>query len=140
MKTAIDDVTAFHQASGQFVSTDPISLTPYEWEGFNLRLRLIREEFAEVICALEDWGGTTDVEEERDAIAHVAKELVDLIYVCIGAGVTFGLPLDRVWDEVHRSNMAKFSAGVIKDKHGKILKPPGWTPPDIRRVIFGEGG
>jgi predicted HAD superfamily Cof-like phosphohydrolase len=45
--------------------------------------------------------------------------------------------LDEVFKEVHRSNMAKLVDGkVIRREDGKILKPAGWTPPDIKGVLF----
>ena len=49
-----------------------------------------------------------------------------------------GIPLDRVWAAVHRSNMAKVDPAtgkVIKRADGKVLKPEGWTPPDIPAAL-----
>jgi predicted HAD superfamily Cof-like phosphohydrolase len=43
-----------------------------------------------------------------------------------------------VWKEVHRSNMAKLEGGVRKREDGKILKPEGWTPPDVEGVMYGR--
>ncbi|MFC4128897.1 pyrophosphohydrolase domain-containing protein [Nocardia rhizosphaerae] len=47
------------------------------------------------------------------------------------------LPMDRVWAEVQRSNMAKLVDGKVvrRPEDGKILKPAGWTPPDIAGVL-----
>jgi hypothetical protein len=44
----------------------------------------------------------------------------------------------EAWDEVLRSNRAKIdplTGAVRKREDGKILKPAGWTAPDIARVI-----
>lgn len=69
---------------------------------------------------------------------EIADGLADLIYVAVGAALEFGIPLDRVWAEVQRSNMAKVDAEtgrVRKRADGKVLKPDGWTPPDIKSAL-----
>ena len=83
-----------------------------------MRMRLITEEYRELLAAVDD----LDFAESIDAVA-------DLIYVAIGLGITMGVDLGPIWDEVHRSNMAK-AGGPVRDD-GKQLKPEGWTPPDI---------
>ena len=42
-----------------------------------------------------------------------------------------------MWDEVARSNLAKISPDgkVHKRGDGKVLKPEGWTPPNIKDII-----
>jgi len=41
-----------------------------------------------------------------------------------------------VFAEVHRSNMAKLVDGkVIRREDGKVLKPEGWTPPDVKGAM-----
>jgi predicted HAD superfamily Cof-like phosphohydrolase len=50
----------------------------------------------------------------------------------------FGIPLEKVWTEVHKSNMAKadpLKGGVIYREDGKVLKPEGWQKPDIAGVL-----
>jgi predicted HAD superfamily Cof-like phosphohydrolase len=118
-----------------------------------LRARLVVGETAEFVEAL----AAGDLVETADAIA-------DLVYVTVGAAIAFGIDLPAVFDEVHRSNMAKFarcttcrgacygpSLGVdgankcatcdgvgltrYMDPHGKITKPPGWTPPDVAGML-----
>lgn len=44
-------------------------------------------------------------------------------------------PMDRVFAEVHRSNMTKEGGGKRAD--GKILKGPGYESPDIAAVLRG---
>lgn len=47
-----------------------------------------------------------------------------------------GLPLNEALVEIHRSNMAKLVDGkVVRRDDGKILKPQGWTPPDLATVL-----
>lgn len=100
-----------------------------------MREGLIREEvIRELLTALY----------ERDMIG-VADGIVDSIYVLIGLGHELGLPLVALWEEVQRSNMAKAvlqpdgSYRVARRADGKILKPEGWTPPDIASVLRAHG-
>lgn len=86
-----------------------------------LRIRLIAEEFAELVEAMQkqDYVGT-------------AKECADLLYVVYGTAAEYGFPIDAVFDEVHHSNMTKTPA---KDAGGKIQKGPDYVPPDIEAVL-----
>ena len=103
-------------------STKP--LLPNEEER-KLRIKLLREEFEEYLEG-----------EENNDLVEIADALADLIYIACGTAVSYGIPLDVVFDEVHRSNMAKLVNGKpIYREDGKVLKPEGWTPPDIERII-----
>jgi predicted HAD superfamily Cof-like phosphohydrolase len=120
MKSLLDDVRAFHEAFGVDIRAAPGFPAP---ERVLLRKKLVYEEIAEfsAACASGDLPG-------------VADALADAIYVLVGTALEFGIPLDRVWDEVQRSNMAKadpLTGKAIKREDGKVLKPSGWTPPDI---------
>lgn len=87
-----------------------------------LRVSLIVEEAAETaIAAL------------RGDLPGAVDGLCDLIYVCLGAAVRWGVDLDPIFEAVHLSNMAKGDGPVRAD--GKILKPPGWVPPDVAGLL-----
>ncbi len=118
--TPFDMVRSFHAKFGV-----PDSVTPDISQHRELRLRLIDEEFRELRLALD----ANDVVEVSDALA-------DLLYVVIGSGLQWGIPLDRVLAEVHRSNMTKEGGGKRAD--GKILKGPGYEPPDVVGVLRGQ--
>ena len=48
------------------------------------------------------------------------------------------IPQQDVWNEVARSNLAKIddeTGKVLKRVDGKVLKPEGWTPPDIKSIL-----
>lgn len=126
MKSLLDDVRAFHVACDVPVLDMPCC--PPEDRAI-LRSKLLGEEYQEVIQAI--WA--EDIEEIADGLA-------DLIYVAVGTALEYGIPLDRVWAEVQRSNMAKIdpSTGKVTKRHdGKVLKPEGWTPPDIASALRG---
>jgi predicted HAD superfamily Cof-like phosphohydrolase len=92
----------------------------------NLYMALVMEEYKELIVAF----GNRDMIEIADACA-------DLKWVIEGLEHTLKIPQQEVWDEVARSNLAKISENgkVMKREDGKVLKPEGWTPPDIKRIL-----
>jgi NTP pyrophosphatase (non-canonical NTP hydrolase) len=92
---------------------------------------LIKEEYDELFEAFLD----NDVVEAADAMA-------DLIYVIVFTAHCYGIPLARVWAEVQRTNMAKFPDGKVlrRESDGKIMKPEGWEPPDIRKILEEASG
>lgn len=91
-----------------------------------LYLDLIVEEFKELITAYSN----------RD-IVEIADACADLKWVIEGLEITMNLPQQEVWDEVARSNLGKISENgkVLKREDGKVLKPEGWTPPDIKKIL-----
>ena len=117
------DVVAFHEAMGQPVGAVPKLLTSVREK---MRLDLIMEERDEL-----------DVAIEADDLPEMADALIDLIYVCIGYMVELGIDPGPMWDEVHRTNMAKRDGKVRAD--GKILKPEGWQPPRIAELLNEQG-
>ena len=116
------EVKDFHQAFGQRVGEYPE--LPDRKER-TLREKLLEEEFNEYMRA-----------ELNDDLVEIADALADIIYIACGTAVSYGIPLDDIFAEVHRSNMAKLVDGkVIRREDGKVQKPEGWTAPDIRSVL-----
>ena len=95
-------------------------------EGFNeaqdkLYCDLIEEEYNELSTA-------QDKVEALDA-------LVDILVVTIGAIHSMGADAEGAWKEVMRTNFAKIdkdTGKVRKRDDGKVLKPIGWEPPDLK--------
>jgi hypothetical protein len=50
-----------------------------------------------------------------------------------------GVKLWPVFQEIHRANMAKMEGGIIRSEGGKILKPEGWAPANIKGVLQAQG-
>lgn len=84
------------------------------------RVRLIAEEFYELVHAMEEGN-----------LIEVADALADLQYVISGCAVAYGIPLEAVFQEVHRSNMTKTPLG----KNSKGGKGEGYQPPDIKKCL-----
>lgn len=69
-------------------------------------------------------------------LVELADDCIDILYVTCGLMNTMGMPVQELWNEVQRSNMAKGVDGkVLKRDDGKVLKPKGWKPPDLNRII-----
>ena len=61
---------------------------------------------------------------------------MDLIWVILGYCHMKGFNVDGAWKEVARSNLSKINpetGKVIKREDGKVLKPEGWTPPQLKQ-------
>lgn len=112
------------------------------------RRKLVNEEAKEVIHALEEykrwiyWYDNDQLSSYQDAEVQkrreeLAKELADLLYVVYGTAEELDIPLKEVFEEVHKSNMAKVwpDGQVHYNEYGKIIKPPTYTPPDLSGVI-----
>ena len=94
-----------------------------------LRGKLLTEEFKEYINA-----------EHDNDLVEIADALADIIYIACGTAVAYGIPLDKVFKEVHRSNMAKLVNGkVVRREDGKVLKPEGWKPPKVDKILKKAG-
>ena len=93
----------------------------------NLYMVLIREEFDELMNAFF-----------RGNLVDIADGCADLKWVIEGLEHTLQIPQQDVWNEVARSNLAKIddeTGKVLKRADGKVLKPEGWTPPDIKSIL-----
>ena len=90
-----------------------------------LYMDLIREEFEETWSA---W--------ESGDLVEVADGLADMVWVIMGMANTMGIPFDKVWEEVRKSNMSKCVDGkVIKNEAGKVMKPDTYFKPDVKKVL-----
>jgi predicted HAD superfamily Cof-like phosphohydrolase len=123
--TNFEKVAEFMNAFGQTVETEPTWTSVSE-----LRYDLIDEELKELRQALI----------ERD-IVEVADALTDLLYVVYGAGHSFGLDLDKCFEEVHNSNMTKLGpeGKPIYREDGKVMKGPGYRAPDLKTLLGLKG-
>ncbi len=97
-------------------------------EQFNLYVNLIDEEYND---------------ELKTAIANsdsteIVDALTDILVVTIGALHSMGADAEGAWKEVMRTNFAKIdkdTGKVRKREDGKVLKPVGWSPPDLKPFV-----
>lgn len=92
---------------------------------------LIEEEVGELFEAL-----TTEPDgDDEGRMCALIDGAIDSIVVLTGFLYSIGVDPHAAWDEVHRSNMTKVdpvSGKLAKREDGKILKPAGYSPPDLR--------
>jgi predicted HAD superfamily Cof-like phosphohydrolase len=113
----------FHEKYGHMISNYP-SIPPDSIK--LLRSELILEECAEMLKGIEE-----------GSLEEIADGAADLIYVVIGTCVSYGIPIERIFIEVHRSNMSKTAVKAVDgQKYGtKTPKGPDYIPPDIKGIL-----
>jgi predicted HAD superfamily Cof-like phosphohydrolase len=121
--TNFEKVKEFMKAFGQTVLEYPE--IPSQ-ETLALRYELIREELEEFDEAIK----------EHDLVG-MADALADILYVTYGAMAAIGLPADKLYEEVHRSNMSKLGPDgkPIYRSDGKVLKGPDYSPPNLKEIV-----
>ena len=112
-------VEEFHRKFEIVIQGIPADLTD---ETKRLRVRLIQEEFDELKEAMV-----------AGPLSSVAKELADLLYVVYGTAVSYGIDMDPVFREVHRSNLSK--VGGYKRDDGKWVKPATYSPARLEPIL-----
>ena len=117
------DVKIFMETFGQMIRTKP--QFPDE-KTMQLRHDLIKEELNELEQAMK----TKNLKEIADA-------LTDILYVTYGAGHSFGIDLDKCFEEVQQSNMSKLGKDgkPIYNEKGKVMKGPNYSEPDLKKFV-----
>lgn len=137
-------VRQFHQVYGLPVVCSGPNI---DNERMHMRMSLILEECQELVRAF--YGATAGEqleqalaalrgadEGERDLV-EVADALADLVYVIYGMALEAGISLPHVLAEVQASNLSKLGADgrPIYREDGKVLKGPGFFPPNVERAL-----
>lgn len=91
-----------------------------------LRMKLLEEEYHEYRYA-----------ERGNDLLKVSDALADMLYIIGGTALEYGLPLDKIFLEIHRSNMSKLDEDgkAIVREDGKIMKGPNYSRPDIVSIL-----
>jgi len=128
--TPFEAVLEFHKTYSV-----PVNV-PFTEDLVDLRINLIDEEWYEAFQEFGDWSND-NIDLNNIDKKRLTKELADLLYVTIGAAVTFGLPLEEVFYEVHKSNMSKLGEDgkPIYREDGKVLKGPNYKEPDLEKFF-----
>jgi predicted HAD superfamily Cof-like phosphohydrolase len=115
-----DDVVEWHQSVGHPVRAHVEDLDVDSED--ELGWRLIKEEHKELLSA-----------GQRGNKTGVADGIADLVWVLYSLAARLGINMNAVWSEVRRANFEK--TGATRRADGKILKPEGWRPPDIKAAL-----
>ena len=162
MTTHADKVREFYEKyqQEQFLADDgaAASLEDMGNDRVDLRMKLIAEEFFELVAAVYNDQAAYELEstwnnlfsdgvmdERRNDVVAAADATGDLRYVIEGFDLEAGIPAEKVFDEIHSSNLSKLgkdgfpiiSDGTLKPK-GKILKGEDFFEPDLKAVIEGR--
>lgn len=89
------------------------------------RYKLIAEELNELDEAMD-----------VGSLVQVADALADLLYVVLGTAVVFGIDMEPIFDEVHRSNMTKDGLDPVTKKGGK---GPAYERPRLAELLIIQG-
>jgi predicted HAD superfamily Cof-like phosphohydrolase len=114
-------VAEFHRTFGLPVADRPTVDIPSDLA--ELRIKLLTEEVGELLDAVA-----------RGDLVGIADALADIDYVTHGTALTYGIDLDAVVAEVHRSNMTKQPGPT-----GKAVKGDRYEPPKIADVLLLQG-
>merc|ERR1719326_421834 len=146
------DVMTFTRACDQPVAPQPTAMTPNEVDFIT---KMILDELLELQAtvrgpaeAKSTMMGLLQKAETRpqvpphdvpNVIAEQGDALVDIWYYSLNAACKKGVNLCSIFDVVHAANMAKIdqrTGKCLKRADGKILKPAGWQPPNIKQEIL----
>jgi predicted HAD superfamily Cof-like phosphohydrolase len=109
-------VREFHEAFDIPVSEMPH--LPVDDNRRELRQKLLNQEFKEYRKG-----------ERKNDLVAIADGLADMVYIICGTAIEYGIPFDKVFAEVHRSNMTKVREGEF------INKGDDFSPPRIAKII-----
>lgn len=107
------------------------------YDQYKMYLSLIREEYNELLVAQGIDLTTMEQVNPADPV-EVLDALIDILVVTIGAIHSMGADGEGAWKEVMRTNFAKIdkeTGKVRKREDGKVLKPVGWNPPDLKPFV-----
>jgi predicted HAD superfamily Cof-like phosphohydrolase len=125
MQEQLKAVEEFHNVFLQENGTEPRLLPENE---FLLRYNLMAEENDEYKEAC--WNGD---------LVEIADALGDQLYILCGTILKHGLQhkIEEVFNEIQRSNMSKLGSDgkPVFREDGKIQKGPGYSQPDINKIL-----
>ena len=111
----------------KFMTACDQTVGEFNQKQYTLYRDLISEESTELNAAVAQG----DRVEELDA-------LIDILVVTVGAIHSMGADAEGAWNEVMRTNLAKIdpiTGKVRKREDGKVLKPEGWSSPELAQFL-----
>ena len=140
----LHNVAAFHDRIGARRETAPalLSCDRAKCERAVARIPSLHDEIKalasddELLCrlclTLEETAEWLQAHADEDRVA-AADAMGDRYYVLLGDAVSSGMPLSRIFDEVHQSNMSK--AAQRQGELGKAQKSDGYRKPDLEFIL-----
>lgn len=93
---------------------------------------------------LEELSGTDELLHSmlKGDLVGIADGLADLLYVVFGTAAAYGINVQDIFNEVHRSNLTKAiwdeatqTYILNRSESGKIIKPESYSPADLKPLI-----
>lgn len=107
----------------QFHKKYQLEVNPNNIQLQHARIKHMQEELNEYIQSVQN----NDREGQLDA-------LIDLVYVALGTAYYENFNFDEAFKTVHSANMKKIQQSTERSKWD-VVKPKGWTPPNIKEYI-----
>ena len=90
-------------------------------------LKSVATDYKEGGTLVDLFGGDHEIDRKG-----LLDALCDQIVTAVGVAHMFGMNIENAMVEVNRSNFSKFVDGKpVFNEHGKIIKGPNYTPPDL---------
>ena len=125
IKNSIEKVSEFMEACGQEVKNRASNV---EDKTASLRYNLMSEENREYFVACL-----------QDNKVEILDALIDMAYILFGTIASHGMTDEFIkgFELVHQNNMTKVQEDgkVMKNPDGKVLKPTGYTPVNLRSLL-----
>jgi predicted HAD superfamily Cof-like phosphohydrolase len=152
MKSNYEDVKEFtEQSTGIICPTRPVRMDKSEVE---FLVKMVLSEITElcqtvtdshqqaiellVSCIGTDPSKQPENKNDAHIIADQADAMVDAWYYMLNSAAKKGMNLSLIFDAVHQANMNKrdpVTGQFLRRADGKIIKPPGWEPVDVVKII-----
>jgi predicted HAD superfamily Cof-like phosphohydrolase len=116
------DIVDFHTKFAQTYKDNARTLPP-DLQAF--RSKFLKEELEEYLTAAKE-----------GKIIEQVDGLVDLVYVAVGTLYLMGVDFNKVWEEVHNSNMSKSLVPKGEGKHGyTVHKGETYVKPQLHKFV-----
>jgi NTP pyrophosphatase (non-canonical NTP hydrolase) len=112
---------------------------PMNSGNFDVRIRLMKEEMSELfdeMIALHEKLKSVGTTIEWEHVAALCKEMADVVFVIYGTALTYGIPMDKIFTEVVKSNLSKSDE---KDENGKTIKGSDYHEPNLTDILINAG-
>lgn len=78
-----------------------------------------------------------ELQEAMDSkdIVEIADALGDIQYFLYGTAVAYGIDMEPIFAEIHRSNMTKERPDPTQYIDAKAVKGPNYSPPNLRYIF-----
>ncbi len=141
----LQKVREFHVAISALVASEPslLACDSAEAAKWGQKLIMLRDRVsldakggdslgARLAMALEELAEWVEAHAAGDLVA-AADAWGDRQYLLLGDAVATGLPVEEIFDEVHRSNMTK--TRLVTDALGKAQKDEGFRHPRLASIV-----